>query len=1637
MKIFTLAKKITALILVLVVATVFIPATATQNNDSVEYYARYNPYEQFMSKAVNAPKDARSTVDYSGIDFYVSGSYYEATLAPMDSTWRDKSKNDLYISELSATDTNGHHNNCNFLCSESYGNSVGSRLATSQSGGMIKLAFTAPESGIYKVVPLEVTGAGGKSMLLTSPQSYSGMKPEYFTQTFKIMHGQTMLFSKTLTLNNYADVTADIADDISVTLAKGETLDFYFESNEFWGRTNLYTNFEIWLTEYSSDSVSEVYFKNSNYIIGMDEVVNISPVIVPPTANNQKVTYTVDNESILSVKEDGTVEPKKAGYTTVRVKTEDGGFEAETVVAIYDKDAPVYKIKDLYDAAVEKIGDVSATTTVDNDIKTAWQALYFNGTDYAPSEKVTREQWNNSFGIKFHSSKVNYNGAGVSQYYSSGEFFSTLFYGRQDAEIKGAAYQFTAPKYGIYSLTSDVNNISLAASTVNYMNADANAKTKDLVVNFYLNDSKIHTTTLNINNTSVPFPTINSLEMNEGDTLRIELVTEIWEKGQVVLFPKMIQVLSEKPTVPTTGITLSDLQVSLTKGGTHALITTVLPLTASDKEVVYASSDKTVATVSADGVITAVAPGTAVITAKCKNFDFSAECGVTVTAEKLNFIKSLWQPTLDKIEKEKVLTEYTTDCQFISGALADGVYTDFEYAMNLGWGNPRAVIYTSDTNEKGSSTSKQSVNISDGYAIIGSYNADSWVYAGYKADADGMYTLSPSDACKNISLALASYCTLEDIVKWGEDLPFYVRITKNGKTIWPQNNPKGIELIPSKTSSVAIPTLKNLKLYKGDVIRLEVLGQSKIPSRHVTVKFDFDMQMDSSVAVDVPVKSVSISDSRCELSKGVSYQLSANVLPSNASNKNIKWVSSDVSVVKVNSTGKVTTVNQGNAIVYAVSEENGEIKAQCNVTVTSFEVIKYTPDELKASLDAKLGDRVIVNAEAIDLDTNWSAQFKVSDSDDWETLSALTTYDWKNTGSPASYSFKYANRTAVGLESVSGYHTPYVSTTDVQAAMVFTADRSGTYTITPDLRNASIYIPGTYVNGHIVAADKTKEYKFSILVNDKEVYSVKISAANSSAAFPTIENIFLNAKDTIRFVITDNKESSSPIYAYFSPVISLVKPDPVDHAPSAENCEYILEPDKVFTVKLKAIHPNGRAIKFDVLDSNPKASLKIDEKGIMTYTPSKGYKGIDVRRIKLSDSIGKSSVVTVTFMVANRYDAVEILSALFMKADPDLSDNGGVALSYGDSVWKYQYTYDGLSYANGSPKYYDTDTISVIVNGGWWGYNTYSEKMPQACICEVNGVAAIKVMAGHSPWGKNAVGGVTFIAPNSGTYLLRANELFDSISIAADLSNELFKNPMNVWISKNGKKIWPEDESSAELSRENLEVSFPELKVAMQKGDTLRVCISGNDYNERQNLMAVAPTVFDIGAYDARFDPNTEKEGGTVITDDDGEPMVRYDGFSMKAEKILALKGNYSQPVVKDGYTVDKIKSLEQTAPFELSISYEECENAAGYTVIVYRKTDDGYELFSQVDSDKITATVTGLEAGEYAVQVSAVDKFGQYVEIYTSKDFSVDASGNIEFKNPVSILLIVIIAAAVVLVLGAAVTAVIIIRKRKSGVKL
>ena len=86
----------------------------------------------------------------------------------------------------------------------------------------------------------------------------------------------------------------------------------------------------------------------------------------------------------------------------------------------------------------------------------------------------------------------------------------------------------------------------------------------------------------------------------------------------------------EEPTVAVTGVTLNQTEAQMTVGGEAlALSATVNPNNATDKSVSWSTSDPNVATVD-DGVVTAVASGTATITVTTTDGSYTATCDVTV-----------------------------------------------------------------------------------------------------------------------------------------------------------------------------------------------------------------------------------------------------------------------------------------------------------------------------------------------------------------------------------------------------------------------------------------------------------------------------------------------------------------------------------------------------------------------------------------------------------------------------------------------------------------------------------------------------------------------------------------------------------------------------------------------------------------------------------------------------------------------------------------------------------------------------------------------------------------------------------------------------------------------------------------------
>ena len=101
------------------------------------------------------------------------------------------------------------------------------------------------------------------------------------------------------------------------------------------------------------------------------------------------------------------------------------------------------------------------------------------------------------------------------------------------------------------------------------------------------------------------------------------------------------------------------------------------------------------------------------------------------------------------------------------------------------------------------------------------------------------------------------------------------------------------------------------------------------------------------VTVIVPVTGVSLDRTSAEIIKGDSMTLTATVAPSNATNKNVIWISSDPSVATVSQSGVVTALELGTTTI-SVNSFDGNKSATCVVTVVKRSVsggMEGTEDE--------------------------------------------------------------------------------------------------------------------------------------------------------------------------------------------------------------------------------------------------------------------------------------------------------------------------------------------------------------------------------------------------------------------------------------------------------------------------------------------------------------------------------------------------------------------------------------------------------------------------------------------------------------------------------------------------------------------
>jgi len=85
---------------------------------------------------------------------------------------------------------------------------------------------------------------------------------------------------------------------------------------------------------------------------------------------------------------------------------------------------------------------------------------------------------------------------------------------------------------------------------------------------------------------------------------------------------------------------------------------------------------------------------------------------------------------------------------------------------------------------------------------------------------------------------------------------------------------------------------------------------------------------------DIAVTGVKLDENSLTLEIGKTKTLIATVLPENATNKLVTWVSTDMTVATVTSSGQITTLTIGESTI-VVTTIDGNYTAECKVTVTS------------------------------------------------------------------------------------------------------------------------------------------------------------------------------------------------------------------------------------------------------------------------------------------------------------------------------------------------------------------------------------------------------------------------------------------------------------------------------------------------------------------------------------------------------------------------------------------------------------------------------------------------------------------------------------------------------------------------------
>jgi len=131
--------------------------------------------------------------------------------------------------------------------------------------------------------------------------------------------------------------------------------------------------------------------------------------------------------------------------------------------------------------------------------------------------------------------------------------------------------------------------------------------------------------------------------------------------------------------------------------------------------------------------------------------------------------------------------------------------------------------------------------------------------------------------------------------------------------------------------------------------------------------------------VNVSVTGVTLNKTALTLLPGDTETLTATVTPDNATDKTVAWSSDNTNAATVNpTTGEVTGVSAGTAIITVTSNDNANLKATCTVTVKAATVAVTDVSINVSALTLQAGSKqtliaTVIPANATNKTVTWSS----------------------------------------------------------------------------------------------------------------------------------------------------------------------------------------------------------------------------------------------------------------------------------------------------------------------------------------------------------------------------------------------------------------------------------------------------------------------------------------------------------------------------------------------------------------------------------------------------------------------------------------------------------------------------------------